>query len=270
MLGVDLSACRVAITQGASGIGLATARLFAEAGASVALSARDARQLEQAKAVLSATHPAARVLTLRGDNTQAADMRHFALAAASAFGGVDLLVTNAGENRPSSMTALAPVEWVDQVQQKLASLVCPIRAFVPQLEKSARGANAAIVCVNSSLAYRPQARLAAASAGSACVQNLVRSLAQELAPKHIRVNAVLIGLQASRSRQERSQKQNMPAEAKARWEADWAHTHGVPLGRLGQPDEVARAILFLGTPLLAYTTGSHIDVTGGLLDGCAR
>lgn len=89
-------------------------------------------------------------------------------------------------------------------------------------------------------------------------------MATEFAPKGVRVNGILVGLIESgqwrrrfEAREDRSQDWNA-------WSADLARKKSIPLGRLGSPDEAARAIFYLATPLSSYTTGSHIDVSGGL------
>jgi NAD(P)-dependent dehydrogenase (short-subunit alcohol dehydrogenase family) len=144
---------------------------------------------------------------------------------------------------------------------KFFSLIHPTRAFVPLLEKSR---HAAIVCVNSLLALQPEPHMVATSAARAGAQNLVRSLATEFAPKGIRVNAILIGLVESGQWQRRFDARDDKSVTWAQWTATLAQKKGIQLGRLGKPDEAAQAIFHLATPASSYTTGSHIDVSGGL------
>lgn len=133
---------------------------------------------------------------------------------------------------------------------------------MPQLERSAHGA---IVCVNSLLAQQPEPHMVATSAARAGVLNLVRSMATEFAPKGVRVNGILIGL--VESGQWRRRFEARPEEDRhldwAAWTRRLAAQKHIPLGRLGLPEEAARAILFLASPLSSYTTGSHIDISGG-------
>ena len=137
----------------------------------------------------------------------------------------------------------------------------PTRAFLPQLE---RGAESAIVCVNSLLASQPEPHMVATSAARAGLKNLVRSMATEFAPKGVRVNGILVGLIESGQWRRRFDAREDRSQSWEQWSAELARKKSIPLGRLGSPAEAARAIFYLATPLSSYTTGSHIDVSGGL------
>ena len=159
-----------------------------------------------------------------------------------------------------------PVERVE-FQLKLFSVLRPTRAFLPQLRQQAAAlGDAAVVCVNSLLARQPEPHMVATSAARAAVVNLVRSLATEFAPDGVRVNGILLGLVDSG--QWRRRYADRPAAQQDQswdaWSAGLARSKHIPAGRLGRPDEAARAVLFLASPLASYTSGSHIDVSGGL------
>ena len=136
----------------------------------------------------------------------------------------------------------------------------PTRAFLPQLEKSA---DAAIVCVNSLLASQPEPHMVATSAARAGLKNLVRSMATEFAPKGIRVNGILVGLIESGQWHRRFDAREDKSQSWEQWSGELAQKKHIPMGRLGKPIEAARAIFFLATPASSYTTGTHIDVSGG-------
>jgi NAD(P)-dependent dehydrogenase (short-subunit alcohol dehydrogenase family) len=106
--------------------------------------------------------------------------------------------------------------------------------------------------------------MVATSAARAGVMNLVRSMATEFAVDGIRVNGILIGLVESGQWRRRFEAREERDLDWSQWTAQLAQRKHIPLGRLGLPIEAARAILFLASPLSAYTTGSHIDVSGGL------
>jgi NAD(P)-dependent dehydrogenase (short-subunit alcohol dehydrogenase family) len=261
MLTIDLSDTTAAITGGSSGIGLATAELFLRAGAAVAICGRDEARLAEAERSLRAAQPDARLLALRCDVLDAAQVRAFASATADAFGGADVLVNNAGQGRVSTFADTSDEAWRDELNLKFFSLLNPTRAFLPLLEKSPR---AAIVCVNSLLALQPEPHMVATSAARAGTQNLIRSMASEFAPKGIRVNAILIGLVESGQWRRRFEAREDKSVGWAEWTAALAAKKGIQLGRLGRPEEAAQAILHLATPASSYTTGSHIDISGGL------
>lgn len=261
MYTLDLSDTTAVVTGGSSGIGLATAELFLRAGAAVAICGRDADRLDRAHRTLVEQHPGARLMVQTCDVLDGAQMQAFARAAEARFGGVDILVNNAGQGRVSTFETTSDEAWTDELRLKFFSLVYPTRAFLPLLERSAK---AAIVCVNSLLALQPEPHMVATSAARAGAQNLVRSLATEFAPKGIRVNAILIGLVESGQWQRRFDAREDRGVDWAAWTGALAARKGIQLGRLGKPHEAAQAIFFLATPLSSYTTGSHVDVSGGL------
>jgi NAD(P)-dependent dehydrogenase (short-subunit alcohol dehydrogenase family) len=252
---------RVAVvTGGSSGIGLATARLALRAGARVAICGRNAVRLDEAHAALAGEAGGDRVLAQRCDVLDAGEVAAFARTVESRFGAADVLVNNAGEGRVSTFADTADEAWRAELDLKFFSVIRPTRAFLPQLERSAAGS---IVCVNSLLARQPEPHMVATSAARAGVLNLVRSLATELAPRRVRVNAVLIGLVESGQWRRRYQAQAAGGETWEAWTAALAERKGIPLGRLGRPEEAAQAIVFLASPLASYTTGTFIDVSGG-------
>ena len=105
--------------------------------------------------------------------------------------------------------------------------------------------------------------MVATSAARGGVLNLVHSLAIELAPRRVRVNSVLIGLVESGQWRRRFEQRTDRAQSWEAWSGALAEAKGIPLARLGRPEEAAHAIVFLASPLAAYTTGSTIDVSGG-------
>jgi len=253
---------RVAVvTGGSSGIGLATARLLLQAGARVAVCGRDSARLEAAQGALAAEAGADRLLAHRCDVLDAGEVGNFAAAVAARFGGAEILVNNAGEGHVSTFADSDDATWRAELDLKFFSVIRPTRAFLPQLERSQAGS---IVCVNSLLARQPEPHMVATSAARAGVLNLVRSLGTELAPKRVRVNAVLIGLVESGQWRRRFETQAGAGETWEAWSAGLAERKGIPLGRLGRPQEAAHAILFLASSLASYTTGTFIDVSGGL------
>jgi NAD(P)-dependent dehydrogenase (short-subunit alcohol dehydrogenase family) len=248
------------VTGGTSGIGLATARLLLDEGALVAICGRDATRLATAKSSLLENAAPEQLLARQCDVLDKDAVGRFAVAVEQWKGRCDILINNAGQARLSTFSETTDEAWREELELKFFSQINPVRAFKPLLDKSAA---AAILAVNSLLAYQPEPYMVATAAARAGAQNLVKSLAREFAP-HIRVNSVMLGLVDSGQWERRFAARKDPSQTREDWYAEIARTRHIPMQRLGMPDEVARAIAFLCSPTAGFITGAQLEISGGV------
>lgn len=250
----------VVVTGGSSGIGLAAVRGFLDEGARVAFCARGHERLQGVQDALLATYSAdrfmAQALSVLDENAVA----DFARRVEDRFGCCDALITNAGQGRVSTFADTSDDAWREELELKFFSQIYPIKAFERLLRSSACGA---IVAVNSLLAYQPEPHMVCTSAARSGVQNLLKSLATEFAPA-IRVNSIVLGLVDSQQWQRRFENREDQTVGRDDWYATLAAQKKIPLQRLGQPEEAARALMFLASPAASYITGAQIEVSGGV------
>jgi NAD(P)-dependent dehydrogenase (short-subunit alcohol dehydrogenase family) len=247
------------VTGGTSGIGLATARLLLAEGAAVAICGRDQARLAAAKSSLLGNAAEKALLAVQCNVLDKEAVGRLAAAVEQWRGCCDILVNNAGQARMSTFADTTDEAWREELELKFFSQIHPIRAFKPMLEKSE---TAAILAVNSLLAYQPEPYMVATAAARAGAQSLVKSLAREFAPR-IRVNSIMLGLIDSGQWERRFAVRKDLAQTREDWYADIARSRQIPMERLGEPDEVARAIAFLCSPAAGFITGAQLEISGG-------
>ncbi|UOO89740.1 SDR family oxidoreductase [Vitreoscilla massiliensis] len=248
------------VTGGSSGIGLETVKLLLQQGAKVAWCGRDETRLQASWQKLASQFAPEDMMVHGCDVLNKESVQGFADSVMARFGQVDMLINNAGQGKVSTFAETTDQEWMDEVQLKYFSVIHPVKAFLDALKQSQ---HAAIVNVNSLLALKPEAHMIATSAARAALLNLTKSLAQNFAQEGIRVNSILIGMvESGQWRRRFEQRSDLSLDWDA-WVAKIAAERGIPLGRLGKPEEAARALVFLASPLSSYTTGSTVDVSGG-------
>ena len=240
------------VTGGASGIGLATARLFAREGSKVAIVGRS--EEKGVEAVKGLADEGFETTFHRGDVGREEDAQKVVSEVLDLYGRVDILVNNAGVYRAAPITEMSVEDWDEVMRVNARGTFLMIRAVAPHMIDSGGGS---IVNVSSTAGISPYAKGTAYCASKAAVIALTRALALELADKGIRVNAVCPGL---------TDTPLLRGIAKDE-EAYRKFADLVPIRRIASPEEVARVILFLASDLASYVTGAVYVVDGGMTAG---
>ena len=254
---------RAVIVAGSSeGIGLAAARRFAAEGARLAVCSRDAVKLNAAAETLRG-ECGAEVFAEPVDVASEAAVNAFVGRVAERFGGVDVCVANAGGPPPRQFLATTGEEWRQAVETNLLSVVHLARAVLPAMQRAEWGR---IVTITSVSVRQPIGDLIYSNTVRAGVLGLVRSLANEFGKDGITVNNVGPGFTATRRLRQLAA--NRAAELGI-GEADYFAriAADVPLKRIGQPEEIADAIVWLCSERASYISGQTVLVDGGLYKG---
>lgn len=237
------------VTGGARGIGSAIALELARAGAKVVVNY--AGRADKAEETVQLIREAgSEGIAVQADISQAADVERLVKTAAGAFGKVDILVNNAGITRDNLILRMKEADWDAVLDTNLKGMFLCTKAVSKGMLKQRSGAIVNISSVVGVTGNAGQANYAAAKAG---VLGFTKSIAKELAPRGIRVNAVAPGYILT------DMTGTLAEEVKNQILGE------IPLSRIGDPEEVAQAVLFLVSPAAAYITGQTLCVDGGMV-----
>ncbi len=247
----------VLVTAASKGLGKAAAREFARQGAHVAMCARSETIYSTAEEIRTET--GRRILPLRADLTRPEDIQSVVQATLNEFGRIDILFINSGGPKPGNFLSLTPADWEAAVQLTLMSAVHLCYAVIPHMIQQGGGS---IVTTQSYSVKQPIDNLILSNSIRMAVIGLMKSLANELGPKGIRVNSINPAWtwteRVEQLMHDRAARNGTTPEAEAA-----KVTSDVPLGRMGTVEEFARAAVWLASPAASFIHGHALMFDGG-------
>ncbi len=245
---------KVGIVTGASqGIGKASALRLALEGARVAIAARGSEGLERAAAEIRAAGGEA--LPVAADVSRAEDCERLMARTVEGFGGIDILLNNAGTSQIGAFESVTDEVWRADLELKLFAAIRLSRLAVPHMKRRGGGR---IVNITNIGAKQPRGGSMPTTVSRAAGLAFTKALSKEYAPHNILVNTVCIGLIRAGQHERRAERTGVPVEAIY---ADMAKQ--IPLGRVGRAEEAANLIAFLASEAASYITGTSVNMDGG-------
>lgn len=235
------------VTGGTRGIGFAVVQTFLRNGASVALFGSRQETVDKALAALKAENPDWEVIGMAPDLTDYAAVDAAFAEVEKAFGRIDILVNNAGISAREPLYDYTPEAFEKMMRLNVSAVFNGCRAVAPRMKAQGGGS---IINTSSMVSLYGQPSGVGYPTSKFAVNGMTRSLARELGRDNIRVNAVAPGVTRT------DMVANLPQEIVQRVRAP------IPLGRMGEPEEVANAFLFLASDLASYITGEILQVDG--------
>ena len=239
------------------GLGYACARGLAQEGCHLVICSRDDARI-QAAADRIRTETGAHVEALTADVSTGAEAERLVAAAASAYGGLEILVHNAGGPPAGQFHTVNEAQWKQAFEQNMMSFVRSVTAAVPEMKKAGYGR---ILTIASSSIKQPIPNLMLSNAFRAGVWGIAKTLSQELGPQGILVNVIAPGRidteRIAELDQANATRTGTPVEAVRK-----ASVASIPAGRLGTPEEFANLVVFLASAKASYISGQGIFVDG--------
>jgi len=249
MLSIDLSGKTALVTGGSQGLGRCTATRLHAAGATVIVNYfPDAQGINRTRAEETVASLGTRAIAAAGDVRDVAAVERMCDAAIELTGRIDIVVNNAAIIRDRTLKKMSDAEWQDVIDTNLTGVFHVCRAAAARMSDGGRIVNMA--SISGIIGLYGQVNYAAAKAG---VVAITKVLSRELARRQITVNAVAPGVVLT------EMGQSIPAEVQAEMLKD------IPLGRFGEPEEIANVIVFLCSEWASYLTGQTLQANGGWL-----
>ena len=242
------------VTGGTEGIGKATALTLAREGAKVAICARRQPLLDAVAAEI--TKAGGEALAVSADMSKAADCERFINEVVKRFGGVDILLNNAGTSKRGDFLDLSDDEWAADLELKVFGAVRCSRLVIPHMKKRGGGR---IINITISSAKQPGAGSYPTSVSRAAGLAITKALSKEFAADNILVNTICIGKIKSGQHERRYTKDGISAD-----DYYGKMAKDIPLKRAGEAQEVANVIAFLASDAASYVTGTSINLDGGI------
>jgi NAD(P)-dependent dehydrogenase (short-subunit alcohol dehydrogenase family) len=245
----------IAITGASEGIGRATAMRLGLEGAKLSICARRADVMEgAAEEIRKAT--GAEVMTMVADAAKPDDMPRFIEETVKRYGRIDAVVNNAGGSGQVAFDTVDDKTWQNDIDIKVFAQIRTARAAIPHMKKQGGGR---IINLNMVGAKQPGAAMFPTTVSRAAGLALTKGLSKELAPFNILVNAVAVGKIKSKGQERAGTRRGLSVEEHYKQTGKT-----VPMGRMGESEEVANVIAFLASDAASYVTGTCINVDGGL------
>jgi 3-oxoacyl-[acyl-carrier protein] reductase len=254
---LGLKGKRAIVMAASRGLGYASALGLAREGCKLVVCSRDPARIEAAAAAI-VKETGAEVKALVADVSSASEAARLVDAARSAYGGVEIVVHNAGGPPSGETLQMTDEQWQKAFEQNLLSFTHIVSAAVPEMKKAGYGR---VLTIASSSIKQPIPNLALSNALRAGVWGLAKTLSRELAPQGILVNVIAPG-RIDTERIAELDQASAQRTGKSVEDVRKTSIAGIPLGRLGRPEELANLVVFLASEAGSYITGQAITVDG--------
>jgi 3-oxoacyl-[acyl-carrier protein] reductase len=248
---------RAIVMAASRGLGYASALGLAREGCRLVICSREQSRIDAAAAAIR-QETGAEVTALQADVSSATEAKRLVDAAVSAYGGLEIVVHNAGGPPAGETLQMTEEQWQKAFEQNMLSFTRIVSAAAPEMKKAGYGR---IITIASSSIKQPIPNLALSNALRAGVWGLAKTLSRELAPQGILVNVIAPG-RIDTERIAELDNANAQKSGKSVEDVRKASVASIPLGRLGKPEELANLVVFLASQAGSYITGQAITVDG--------